>query len=162
MACDCLEVGCDCVVTGSAGIGVTGLGSSGDPYVITNLTPPLTLADTPSLDLTRNANVVSGTVRLAPLLSVLDTPTVDMTLAGGGTEASPFILSATMTGVNLYDGPPGSVLTKQIDGSWAAGPPTQAPIGSIVTAGGLRGDGSGGAPFRVFPGTYAEWEGLTL
>jgi len=162
MACDCLEVGCDCIIIAGSNIAVEGAGSSGDPYRITNTMPQLSLADTPSLDLTRTGNTVTGQVRLAPLLKVVDTSTVDLTLAGGGTEASPFSLSAIITGVDLDDGPPGSVLTKQLDGSWKAGPPTQAPVGAVVVGPGLRGDGSGANPIRSFPGTYADWEGLTL
>ena len=161
MACDCTAVGCDCVIIAGPGISVTGIGSSGSPFTISNTVPPLGIVDTPSLDLTRTNNNISGQVRLAPLLSVLDSPTVDLTLAGAGTEASPFVLSGGITGLDL-SGPVGSVMTKQLDGSWKAGPATQAPIGSIVVGPGLRGDGSGAAPLRTFPGTYAEWEGLTL
>lgn len=161
MACGCdSNMGCDCTLQGGSGIQVTGLGTAGDPFVITNSRPELGVQDTPSLDLTRSGTIISGTVRLAPVLGVADTPTVDLTLAGGGTEVSPFVLSAAMKGVVLDGGATGNVLTQKPDGSWGPGPATQAPLGSVSTANGVRGDGSGGNPVRLSARTYAEWEAI--
>jgi len=160
--CNCINVGCQCTVMGGSGIAVTGIGTSGDPFIITNSRPDVGVGDTPSLDLSKQAGVITGVVRLGPLLSVRDTESVDLTLSGSGTEVSPFVLSGAIAGVDLTGGSTGDVMTQQIDGSWAAGPATQAPAGTVVVGGGLRGDGSGASPLRVFPGTYAQWEGLTL
>jgi hypothetical protein len=160
--CNCINVGCECTIMGGSGIAITGIGTSGDPFVITNTRPDVGVGDTPSLDLTKQSGIITGTVRLGPLLSVQDTATVDLTLAGAGTEASPFVLSGRMAGIDLSGGNTGDVMTQQIDGSWGPGPATQAPAGTVVVGDGLRGDGSGADPLRVYPGTYAEWEGLNL
>jgi hypothetical protein len=160
--CNCISVGCECVVLGGAGISVSGLGTSGSPFVITNTRDTLAVDDTATLDLNKDNNVVTGHAMIGPLLSASDTPTVDMTLAGQGTEAEPFVLSAEVAGIDITGGNTGDVLTKQLDGTYKPGPPVQADVGQVVVGDGLRGDGSGPDPLRVFPGTYAEWEGLTL
>ena len=161
MSCGCdSNMGCDCTLQAGSGIQVTGLGTAGDPFVIVNSRPQVGIADTPSLDLTRTGDIISGTVRLAPVLRVADTDTVDLTLAGVGIEASPFTLSAAMKGVTLSGGATGNVLTKKPDGSWGPGPATQAPVGAVVTANGVRGDGSGPNPVRLSARTYAEWEAV--
>jgi len=139
---------------------VSGLGTSGDPYVVTNGYPPVGVTDTPSLDLTLAANSISGKVRLAPLLSVQDTGEVDLTLNGAGTEASPFVLSAALPGITLSPSNTGQVLMKKPDGSWGPGDATSAPIGAVQTANGLFGDGSAGSPVRIRAKTYAEWESV--
>lgn len=161
MACGCdSKMGCECMLQGGDGITVAGIGTAGDPFVITNSRQQLGVADTPSLDLTVAGSLISGKVRLAPVLGVADTPTVDMTLAGGGTEASPFTLSAAMKGVSLSGGATGNVLTQKPDGTWGPGPATQAPLGSASTANGVKGDGSGANPIRLSARTYAEWEAV--
>jgi hypothetical protein len=149
-------------MTAGAGIGVTGTGTAGAPFVISNTRPQTGVSDTPSLDLTLTGSTISGKVRLDPVLDVVDTDTVDMTLAGAGTEASPFALSAAIRNMILTGSTTGQVLTYGMDGIWRGGPPTQAPTGAITVGAGLRGDGSGANPIRVYPGTYAEWEGLTV
>lgn len=159
MSCGCdTKMGCTCAITGGSGIQVTGTGTAGDPFVVVNSRPNLGVADTPSLDLSVGNNQVSGVVRLAPLLRVTDTGTVDMTMAGAGTEASPFSLSAAIKGMILTGGTTGQVLTLKPDGTWGPGAPTQAPVGSVSTANGIKGDGSGANPIRLAPKTYAEWE----
>lgn len=161
MACGCdSKMGCECILQGGDGISVAGIGTAGDPFVITNSRVQLGVADTPSLDLTVAGSLISGKVRLAAVFSVADTPTVDLTLAGAGTEASPFVLSAAMKGVILTGGSTGNVLTQKPDGSWGPGPATQAPTGSVSTANGLKGDGSGASPVRIGARTYAEWEAI--
>jgi hypothetical protein len=161
MACGCdSKMGCECILQGGDGISVSGIGTAGDPFIITNSRVQLGVADTPSLDLTVAGSLVSGKVRLAPLLGVADTQTVDMTLAGGGTEASPFVLSAAIKGLILSGGSTGSVLTQKPDGTWGPGPATQAPLGAVSTANGVKGDGSGGNPVRIGARTYAEWEAI--
>lgn len=163
MSCGCdSNMGCTCSMQAGTGIGVSGIGTAGDPFVITNTVPALGVADTPSLDLSIANNIISGHVQLDAVLDVADTASIDLALTGAGTEAIPFTLSAVIKGMILAPATSGQVMTYGIDGIWRPGPPTQAPVGAIVTAGGLRGDGSGANPFRVYPGTYAEWEGLTV
>jgi hypothetical protein len=153
-------MGCECVLMSGDGITVSGIGTAGDPFIITNSRQQLGVTDTPSLDLTVAGSLISGKVQLAPVLKVADTPTVDLTLAGGGTEAVPFTLSAAIKGVVLEGGATGSVLTQKPDGSWGPGPATQAPLGAVSTANGVKGDGSGGNPVRISARTYAEWEAI--
>jgi hypothetical protein len=153
-------MGCECILQGGDGISVSGIGTAGDPFVITNARQQLGVSDTPSLDLTVAGSLISGKVRLAAVFSVADTTTVDMTLAGAGTEASPFVLSAAMKGVVLTGGATGNVLTQKPDGTWGPGPATQAPLGSVSTANGVKGDGSGANPVRIGARTYAQWEAI--
>jgi len=148
------------MLQGGDGISVAGIGTAGDPFVITNSRQQLGVQDTPSLDLTVAGSLISGKVRLAPVLGVADTGTVDMRIDGGGTEASPFVLSATMKGVVLEPSTPGQVLTRKPDGSWGPGEATQAPVGAVQTANGLHGDGSGANPVRICARTYADWEAV--
>lgn len=158
--CDDANMGCDCTVTGGSGITVTGMGTAGDPFVVTNSRVQLGIADTPSLDLTLANGIISGKVRLPPLFSVVDTPTLDLTLGGGGVEGAPYVLSGALKGVVLEPSAPGDVLTKKPDGTWGPGPNTTAPIGAISTANGVKGDGSGPNPVRIGAKTYAEWEAI--
>jgi hypothetical protein len=148
------------MLLGGDGITVTGIGTAGDPFIITNSRQQLGVQDTPSLDLSVVGSLITGKVQLAPVLKVADTSTVDLTLAGGGTEAVPFTLSAAMKGVVLDGGATGNVLTQKPDGTWGPGPATQAPLGAVATANGVKGDGSGGDPVRISARTYAEWEAI--
>lgn len=163
MACGCdSAMGCTCKMSAGQGITITGVGTAGDPFVVSNTRPQTGVSDTPSLDLTLTGSTISGQARLDPLLDVADTDTVDLALTGLGTEAIPFILSAVIKNMILTGSSTGQVLTYGLDGIWRGGPPTQAPAGAVTVGAGLRGDGSGANPLRVYPGTYAEWEGLTL
>jgi len=163
MACGCdSKMGCTCQLQAGDGIAVSGIGTAGDPFVITNNRPTVGIADTPSVDLTLANGVITAKVKLDAVLDIADSNTIDLALTGAGTEAIPFILSAVIKNMILTPATSGQVLTYSVDQVWRPGPATQAPVGSIVTAGGLRGDGSGADPFRVHPGTYAEWEGLVF
>lgn len=68
--CGCGSAQCSCAVTAGAGIVVSGVGSAGNPYVITAAGAALTITDTPSLNLT---------------------------LSGAGTPGSPWVLSGVVT-----------------------------------------------------------------
>lgn len=161
MACGCdSNMGCDCTLQAGSGIQVTGLGTAGDPFIITNSRPQIAVADSPSVDLTRTGDVITAQVRLDPVLDVADSATVDMTLNGLGTEASPFVMSAAIKGMVLEPSTTGQVMTRKPDGSWGPGPATQAPSGSVSTSNGLQGDGSGGSPVRISARTYAQWEAV--
>lgn len=161
MSCGCdTKMGCECAVRAGNGITVTGIGTSGDPFIITNSQPQVGVADTPSLDLSIANNTLTGKVRLAPVLKIADTASVDMSLAGVGDEVSPFTLSAVIKGMILTGGVTGNVMTQKPDGSWGPGPSTQAPLGAVSTANGIKGDGSGGNPVRMSARTYAEWEAV--
>lgn len=83
--CGCSSA-CSCSVVAGDGVTVTGVGTAGNPYVVS--------ADA------------------GGALQVNDTPTVNLTLLGSGTEADPHIVSAA---VNL-SAIAGNVLTAQVDG----------------------------------------------
>ena len=161
MACGCSsDMGCDCTLQAGSGIQIVGLGTAGEPFVITNSRPTTGVADTPSLDLTLANTIISGMVRLAPLFSVVDTPTLRLVLNGAGTESSPFVLSGALAGIVLEPAANGDVMTRKPDGSWGPGPATQAPAGAVTSANGLSGDGSGGNPVRISAMTYADFEAV--
>jgi hypothetical protein len=124
--CDCAGGRCSCGVTAGDGIEVTGSGEATNPYVITAVGQPitgqLTVADTPSLNLTMTGQgevnepyVISGEVLssapgpITQQLSVQDTATLDLTLFGGGTVDEPYVISGDVLGApgatvgsNLY------------------------------------------------------------
>lgn len=52
--CGCAEERCSCVIDPTATIDVSGVGSETDPYLLSRIVP-LTLVDTPTLDLTLNS-----------------------------------------------------------------------------------------------------------
>lgn len=78
---------------------ISGTGTSGDPFVISSIVK-VDPAATNLLGTTVNglsitcddiATCLDGT------FTVLDTPTLDLTLAGGGTQANPYVLSGIVT-----------------------------------------------------------------
>lgn len=72
--CACAGQSCGCLVIAGAGIQVTGIGTSDNPFVIRNIASDL-----------------------ASSLKVSDTLTLDMVLAGSGTNVDPFILQGNVT-----------------------------------------------------------------
>lgn len=120
--CSCSGT-CSCLIVPGEGIEVDGSGHVNDPYIITAF----------------------GGIGLV----VQDTTTVDLALAGSGTEADPYILSANslMSLTQLHDrsgSPPniGDVPIWQNNGTWSFGPPPVAPAGATNTANGIRGVGT--------------------
>lgn len=160
MACSCTGAQCSCFIDGGTNTTITGSGTALDPFLVHCSIPEVTVADTPSLDLTKAGEVVTGKVRLDPLFGVDDTATVELTLTGAGTEASPFTLTADLTDIDLSGAAIGDVVTRLIDGTWGPGPATQAEVGSVSTSNGVTGDGSGGSPVRIAAKTYAQWEAI--
>lgn len=159
MACDCEgTIGCDCTIIAGGGIAITGRGTGGDPYRVEN-TRDMQVADTPSLDLTHIAGVVSGKVRLGPVLKVADTPTVDMTLSGAGTEESPFSLAAVIKGMILTGATQGQHLVYDAVVGWGPGPANPIPAaGAPMANNGIGGDGTAATPLRLKAKSYADWE----
>jgi Periplasmic copper-binding protein (NosD) len=111
--CDCAGGRCSCGVIAGDGIEVTGSGEATNPYVVTAIGAPLsgqlTVADTPSLNLTligegtvNEPYTISGDVVGVPgqpitgQLEVADTETLDLTLSGGGSLEEPYIISGDL------------------------------------------------------------------
>jgi hypothetical protein len=159
--CGCASAGVDTRITGGAGISVRGIGTAGEPFVIDSTIKEAGVADSASLDLEKVGSGITGHVKLAPVLKVADTPTVDLSLAGAGTEASPFVLSGRMSGIDLSGGSPGDHLVRTAAG-WEAGPAVPIPaVGAPQTTGVLAGDGTGANPIRWKRATtYADFEAL--
>lgn len=73
-------------------------------------------------------------------------------VSGNGAPATPYVLS---TCVHCEaPGNIGDVLTRQFDGTYAPGPPSQVAPGTIITEDSLSGDGTFAAPLRVNLCTY--------
>jgi hypothetical protein len=159
--CGCASGGVDTRIIAGPGIRVRGIGTAGDPFVVESTVQATGAFDTPSLDMEKVGVNVGGRVRLAPLLRVADTPTMDLTLSGAGTEASPFVLSGRLAGVDLSGGELGNHLVKTVNG-WEAGPAVPIPAeGAPQTSGMLMGDGTGPQPIRwKKDATYADFENL--
>lgn len=138
MACCGSSSKCSCILQEGTGIGITGSGTSTDPYVI-----EATLVD------------------LSTFLTVADSETVNLTLTGSGTEDNPLKLRAysTMKLTDLLDvddpsGAPSVGESPVWVGSGSAGhwefstlPP--APAGAVNATDGLEGDGTVGTPLKV-------------
>lgn len=131
--CGCASGSCSCVVTGGDGVEVSGSGSTSDPYVID-----------------------AADVALTGKLQVQDSDTIDLTLAGEGTVAEPYILTADaalslgqLVDVDDANTTVGYVLARMPDGTFALVPPTTAPVGAINSDATIDGDGSAGDPLRV-------------
>lgn len=164
MSCDCLKTGCECSVRAGTGIRVRGTGSTADPFVISSLVSEtgmsMMVADTPSLDLSLIANVLSGKVSIEKLLKVASTAGVSMAISGMGTETSPYTISASLSGIQHVGGKPGDVLTLQTDGVWRPSAAVSAPIGAVSTRLPIMGDGSSQNPIRLTSMTYQQLEAL--
>lgn len=113
------------------GVSIEGVGSAGDPFVI-------------SFD----SN-----------LQVVDTTTINLTLVGDGSPETPWSLSAdlnsTMKLANVPDVNAPSPTNGQVLGwdnatqRWTPRAPTTAATGAVVHDGSLTGDGSAGQPLQV-------------
>lgn len=127
----CCGGGCSCKVQAGTRISVTGIGSSGDPFVIS--------AD--------NA------------LEVTDNSVFDLTLSGSGTASSPWSLSVGFAATAKLDDLPdvnaSAPTNAQVLGwdsatsKWTARAPTTAASGSVQHDTSLAGDGSAGSPLQV-------------
>lgn len=116
-----------------AGINVSGIGTSQDPFVI---------------------DADFG-------LSVTDTTTFDLTLSGSGTSASPYNLTVAFAATAKLDDLPDVVApaptNAQVLGwdsatsKWTPRAPTTAASGSVQHNTSLTGDGSAGTPLQVVP-----------
>lgn len=128
--CGCASTSCSCLVAGSNGVTVSGVGSSANPYTI------------------------SG-----PHMAVNNTSTVNLTLTGDGTAFAPYTFSADasitldeLTDVIAPTATAGQVLTYSTTPSpaWRPAPGATASPGAIsVDPNTLIGDGSGGSPLSV-------------
>lgn len=137
-SCGCAGTTCSCLITAGAGIAIEGTGTGSNPYQIT-----ATSSD------------------IAGLLLVNDTTTVDLTLAGAGSTADPYRLSALARQalVELRDVGGAAPQVGYVP-TWTAAaggnparfefkPASAVPVGAILTGAGLSGDGSSGAPLTV-------------
>lgn len=141
-SCGCAGSSCGCLIVAGAGITITGTGTTANPIVIVN-----------------------SASDIASSFTVNDTVTLNLTLAGGGTNLDPFILSGDvtvpLTGLSDIANPGGNPLVGQIpiyvgtfggDGHWefqrtfpvftTAGRPTAAAAGQ----GGVYYDSTLGLP----------------
>lgn len=127
--CGCAgTTGCLCVVRGSGGIAVTGVGSTDNPYII------------------------SG----SNSMQTEDSNTIELTLGGSGATNDPYTIRADLTAglgdlndVNTGVTTTGYVLARQSGGGFALVPPATAAPGAINVGVGIEGDGSSGNPLRV-------------
>lgn len=128
----CCGGGCSCNIQSGTNIVVSGIGSSGDPFVI-------------ATDLVFN---------------VVDTDVINLTLTGAGTAVSPWGLSAEFAATAQLDDLPDvnapAPTNAQVLGwdsttqRWTPRAPTTAAAGSVVHDPSLSGDGSAGSPLTVF------------
>lgn len=122
---------CACKIIGGGNTVVTGMGTSQDPFVITNEAE----------------------------LGVLDTKTFNLTLTGEGTNDNPWNLAVQLAGTaelsdlpDVGDAAPvnGQVLGwSDADQAWVPQPATTAAAGDVLTGTSIEGDGSSGAPLDV-------------
>lgn len=127
----CGGAGCSCVIVPGVHIQVNGTGTGNDPYTII------------------------GDVGLA-----VGTGTqIQLALAGNGTDALPWVLTADYAATATLDGLPDvnapAPTNAQVLGwdsatsKWTPRAPTTAASGSVQTGTGLSGDGSAGTPLLV-------------
>lgn len=131
----CCGGGCSCRIEGGQNISVTGIGSSGDPFVV-------------STDLS---------------LLALDGDVFDVSITGGGTVASPWVVSVGFVpDAQLTDIPDVSAVAPtngQVLGwdsslqRWTPRAPTTAASGSVNHDTSMSGDGSAGSPLAVVEAT---------
>jgi hypothetical protein len=127
----CCGGGCSCRIEGGSNVVVSGIGSSGNPFVI-------------STDVS---------------LLALDTDVFDVSVTGAGTAASPWVVGvAYKVDAQLTDIPDVSAVAPtnaQVLGwdasiaRWTPRNPTTAASGSVVHDTSLTGDGSAGSPLQV-------------
>lgn len=127
----CCGGGCACKVVGGPRVLVTGIGSANDPFLI-------------------EADVE---------LAVLDSDVIDLTIAGGGTTANPWVLSAGFAPTaqlgDLPDVNAVGVTNAQVLGwnsslnRWTPRAPTTAASGSVQHDTSMTGDGSAGSPLQI-------------
>jgi hypothetical protein len=125
--------GCSCLVTGGAGIRVSGTGTESNPYLVESIGSGITGA-----------------------LTVTDTPTLNLTMGGSGTVADPYQLSgvATLSMEGLSDIKPGAVpASGQVPvfngTTWEFAVPPTTPPGAVNVGTGLAGDGAAATPIRA-------------
>lgn len=134
--CGCSGTSCSCLIVAETDspITVTGSGSGASPYVIGG----------------------------GGVVTVEDSDTVALDLTGDGSSGTPYLISAEatveMAEITDFDptgGAAGDVVAWN-GVTYELQPPSTATPGTIVTGGGLEGDGSGGDPLRVssVTGTY--------
>jgi hypothetical protein len=134
---------CNCGQSGSGGSGVRVV--AGEGIIVTG-------SGTPSDPLMISSEVTS----FASSFLAQDTSTVDMNLVGSGTQADPFVLSATaalsmqeLSDVNDPSGPAFGEVPVYNGSAWEfAAPPTQAP-GLVNATGGIVGDGTIATPLKI-------------
>lgn len=131
--CGCTSAACACLVTGGAGIRVSGTGSETNPYVVEAIGSGITGA-----------------------LETTNTSTVSLALTGSGTTASPYDLRATahVSMTELEDVAAGAVpAAGQVPvwsgTAWTFAVPPSTPPGAVSTTVGLLGDGAAANPIRV-------------
>jgi len=127
----CGGASCACKINAGEGIGISGSGSTQDPFVVTSERE----------------------------FTVADNSVFNLTITGQGTAADPWVMTVQYAAtaklddipdVNAPTPPNGYVLTWQTSSStWIASPPTTAPTGAVSHDNSLQGDGSVGAPLNV-------------
>jgi hypothetical protein len=150
--------------TPSVDMTLAGGGTQFDPFHLTasaKLDPLINFVDTPSIRWTiEGSGTEADPFQVQAIGSTgfgvqfTDTSEVDFATSGSGTTADPIVVTATLPLLTLQGGNPGDVLTRDAQGVYYPGPPTQAPVGSVSIGAGLSGDGSGANPFRINLCTY--------
>jgi hypothetical protein len=112
---------------------ITGSGHPTDPYIITN-------------------------TGIRGALTVADTPTVDLSLFGNGVAADPYLITAA-TKIRLFrdmqdmkageTADPGDTIIVNSDGTFRFGPPPVAPAGAVNVSNGITGVGSAVTPLAL-------------
>lgn len=135
--CGCAGQTCSCLIQGGDGIEVSGSGTVSDPYVIT----------TDGVD-------IGGTVQF------IDTDTVDFTVAGQGTEAAPYQVSATviaslgdLSNVDCDIAPAGQTLVSNGE-TWECGVPALA----LDDLSDVDVDGAGADQVLTYNAATGQWE----